>query len=700
MPSVRARLMHAWNAFFGRDAPSVNYGPSSSSRPDKSRLSRGNARSIVAALYNRIAMDAAAVEIRHVKLDSIGRYKETVHSKLNNCLTVEANIDQTSRAFMQDIYMSLFDEGCVAIVPVETTLNPNSTDGYDVKSLRTGKITQWFPKHVKVLLYNEATGRKEEIIVPKKLACIIENPFYSVMNEPNSTLQRLQRKLVLLDTVDEATSSGKLNMIIQLPYTLKSPLRQKQAQLRRKEIQEQLSEDNPFGIAYTEATEKITQINRPLENNLLEQIEYLTKVLYSQLGLTDAVFNGTASEEQMLDYNNRTIEPLLSAVSNEIERKLLSQTARTQGHAIRFFRDPFRLTPVNNLADIADKFTRNEILSSNEFRAILGYIPSDDPRADQLINKNMPVQDTGENPQPGDDISENQPFGDTGYEIQASGITSLLKKDHLEHHGIKGQRWGVKNGPPYPLSEEKSGKVRMNATHYNDLDPGSEQMTKAQKGRGTQSFSDIPKMPKQLSEMSEDERLQRLRDINHDPSDDSSGRDYNCPNCASAFDMVKRGYDVRSRPAKPGSNVGDIEKNYIGGHLSRMDNKFEPKHPAGTEEAWGEYIDASEASASKMNDTLKKEPVGSWGIVVVGWIADDDDASKRTDCYHAINYERTEDGVMYYDTQSYRDFKCGGSTNYSRFMYGCDPRELYFMRTDNLEPSDRIMNAVETRGRK
>lgn len=396
MPEFTTRLKHAWNAFFGRDAPARDLGPSYGSRPDRPRLSRGNARSIVSALYNRIAMDVASVPIRHVRLDDQDRYVDTIHSGLNECLNVEANLDQSGRAFMQDVVMSMLDEGCVAIVPVETDLDPVISGSYDIRSMRVAKVVQWFPKHVRLDIYNENTGQHEQITLPKRMVAVIENPFYAVMNETNSTLQRLQRKLVLLDAVDEMTSSGKLNMIIQLPYVVKSPLRKKQAEARRQEIHDQLSSgDNKLGIAYTDGTEKITQINRPLENNLMDQIEYLTKMLYAQLGLTEEVFNGTASEQQMLDYNNRTLEPILSAITDEMKRKFLTKTARTQHQSIKFFREPFRLTPVNNLADIADRFTRNEILSSNEFRALLGYKPSDDPRADELINKNMPIQDTG-----------------------------------------------------------------------------------------------------------------------------------------------------------------------------------------------------------------------------------------------------------------------------------------------------------------
>lgn len=376
----------------GRDAPRQYLGPASSVKPDRVRLQRGNSRSIVTSIYNRIAIDVASVSIKHVRLDDRGQYKSVIDSGLNECLNVEANLDQTGRAFIQDAVMSMFDEGCVALVPTDTDLSPIENGSFDIRSLRVGQIVEWRPKHVRVKMYNDRTGEKEEIVLPKKMVAIVENPLYSVMNEPNSTLQRLQRKLVLLDAVDEQTNSGKLDMIIQLPYIVKSPVRKQQAESRRKEIEEQLT-GSKYGIAYIDGTEKVTQLNRSLENNLMGQIEYLTKMLYNQLGLTEEVFNGTASEEVMLNYNNRTLEPILSALTDEMKRKFLTKTARSQKQSIMFFRDPFRLCPVNNLADIADRFTRNEILSSNEFRAILGYAPSDNPRADELVNKNMPVQD-------------------------------------------------------------------------------------------------------------------------------------------------------------------------------------------------------------------------------------------------------------------------------------------------------------------
>lgn len=398
MPSLGERLAHAWNAFRNnRDTtvnsvPPVSLGYSSTSRPDRVRFSRGHDRSIVTAIYNRIAVDVASVDIKHVRLDENGRYKETIMSGLNNCLTVEANTDQTGRAFIQDIVMSMFDEGCVAVVPVDTDINPRITGGYDILTLRTGKITQWYPDAVKVQLYNEAKGMREEIIVPKKTTAIIENPFYAVMNEPNSTLQRLIRKLNLLDMTDEQNSSGKLDLIIQLPYTVRTEHRMQEAEKRRKKIEEQLT-DSKYGIAYADATEKITQLNRSVENNLKDQVDSFTTMFYSQLGIPMEVFNGTADEKTRLNYFNSTIEPILNAICEELIRKFLTKTARTQGQSIKFFQDHFKLVPVNNIADIADKFTRNEILTANEIRSILGIKPSDDPKADELRNSNMPIQD-------------------------------------------------------------------------------------------------------------------------------------------------------------------------------------------------------------------------------------------------------------------------------------------------------------------
>ena len=384
------RIKNAWNAFLNRETSATRGGYSfgSYSRPDRVRLSRGNERSIVTSVLNRIAMDVAAIEIRHCKTDDQGRFQEEVKSGLNNCLTLEANIDQTSRALMQDIVLTMFDEGCVAVVPVDTNENPMHTNSYDIITLRAGKITQWYPKTVKVLLYNDRTGKKEEIILPKNKIGIIENPLYAVMNEHSSTLQRLSRKLGLLDSVDEQSSSGKLDLIIQLPYVIKSEARKTQANERRNEIERQLA-GSKYGIAYTDGTEKITQLNRPIENNLMKQIEYLTSMLYSQLGITQEIMNGTANETTMLNYYSRTIEPIIDAIALEMKRKFLTKTARTQGQTIMYFRDPFTLVPVKELADLADKFTRNEILSSNEFRGIIGYKPSDDPKADELRNSNL-----------------------------------------------------------------------------------------------------------------------------------------------------------------------------------------------------------------------------------------------------------------------------------------------------------------------
>lgn len=388
--SIGSRLKHAWNAFFNKDPTYEKWtnGSIYSYRPDRPRLTRGNERSIVTAVYNRIAIDVSALQLRHCRLDDNERYIEDVDSKLNRCLTVEANIDQTSRAFMQDIVMSMLDEGCVAVVPVDTTFNPSQTGAYDILTMRTGKILEWRPSDIKVRVYNEKTGEKEDIVVPKKMAAIIENPLYAVMNEPNSTLQRLIRKLNLLDAIDEQSGSGKLDLIIQLPYTIKSEARRQQAENRRKDIEMQLS-GSKYGIAYTDGTERITQLNRSIDNNLMKQIEYLTSMLFSQLGITQAVLDGTADEKTMLNYNSRTIEPIISAIVDEMKRKFLTKTALSQHQSIKYFADPFKLVPVSSIADIADKFTRNEILSSNEVRQIIGMKPSDDPKADQLINKNI-----------------------------------------------------------------------------------------------------------------------------------------------------------------------------------------------------------------------------------------------------------------------------------------------------------------------
>ena len=384
------RLQHAWNAF--RNGPRLpqyqDMGMSYGNRPDRTRLAVNNERSIISSVYTRIGIDVAAVNVQHVRVDSNGKYLAPMVSGLNECLTIGANIDQTGRALMQDIVMSLCDEGCVAVVPVDTTINPSMSNSYDIQTLRVASILEWYPKHVRVRMYNEQVGYKVDLILPKDNVAIIENPLYAVMNEPNSTLKRLIRKLNLLDAVDEQSSSGKLDLIIQLPYVIKTPARREQAELRRKDIEMQLS-GSRYGIAYTDGTERVTQLNRPAENNLMTQITYLTSMLYSQLGLTEGVFDGTADEATMLNYYNRTVEPILSAITDDMRRKFLTKTARTQGQSIIFFRDPFKLVPVSELASIADKFTRNEILSSNEFRGVIGYKPVEDPRADELRNKNL-----------------------------------------------------------------------------------------------------------------------------------------------------------------------------------------------------------------------------------------------------------------------------------------------------------------------
>lgn len=389
--SIGSRLKHAWNAFITNRDPTryiQSLGPGFSSRPDRPRLSRGNERTIVTSIYNRIALDVAGISIKHCRLDDNGRYVSEVNSGLNNCLNLEANIDQTGRAFIQDVVLSMFDEGCVAIVPVDTTLNPKDTNSYDIQTMRTGKIVEWYKHDVKVRIYNDRIGEKQEIILPKNQVAIIENPLYAVINEPNATMQRLIKKLRLLDVSDERTLSGKLDLIIQLPYSTRTDIKKEQAERRRGELESQLV-NSKYGIAYADATEKIIQLNRSVENNLMSQIEYLINQLYSQLGLTQSVMDGTADEKTMLNYNNRTIEPIIAAIVDEMKRKFLTKTARTQGQSIMYFKDPFKLVPVNDIAEIADKFTRNEIMTSNEIRQIVGMKPSSDPKADELVNSNI-----------------------------------------------------------------------------------------------------------------------------------------------------------------------------------------------------------------------------------------------------------------------------------------------------------------------
>lgn len=384
-------IKHAWGLFTNTNNKNPTVKPEGSSytiSPTRPRFSRGNERTIVTSVYNRIAIDASNIDVMHVRLDDEGRFKEPIKSNLNNCLTVEANIDQSSRAFMLDVVISLLDEGCIAVVPVKTTLNPNNTDSYDIDELRTGRIVEWFPKHVMIRLYNDETGMYQDITLPKSQVAIIENPLYTIMNEPNSTMQRLIHKLSLLDIIDEESSSGKMDLIIQLPYIIKNDTKRSQAEERRKQIEDQLR-GSRYGVAYIDGTEKVTQLNRSVENNILKQVEYLTNLLYSQLGLTQTIMDGTADENAMNNYYNRTVEPVVSAIIDEFHRKFLTKTARTQGQAIMFFRDPFKLMSVTSIADTADKFTRNELLSSNEFRQIIGRKPSTDPKADMLLNKNI-----------------------------------------------------------------------------------------------------------------------------------------------------------------------------------------------------------------------------------------------------------------------------------------------------------------------
>ena len=405
------RLQHAWNVFAGNDPPYVyrDVGEGYSIRPDRPRFTRGNERSIVTSVFNRVALDVAQIDLKHCKLDADGRYSEDIDSTLNYCLNYEANIDQTGRAFIQDVVMSMLDEGHVAIIPVETDIDANKSGSYRILSMRTGKVVEWYPKDVRVRLYDERTGRHNEVTVPKSMVAIIENPLYAVVNEPNSTMQRLIRKLNLLDAIDEQSGAGKLDMIIQLPYVIKTEARRQQAENRRKDIEKQLA-GSKYGIAYTDGTERITQLNRPVENNLMKQIEYLTSMLYSQLGITQAILDGSADEKTMLNYHNRTIEPIIAAIVDEMKRKFLTKTARSQGQSIMFFRNPFKLTPIEQLASSADTFTRNEIMTKNEWRQIIGFKPSADPKADKLINSNLNHPDEGSAPPETEEFYEEGEF--------------------------------------------------------------------------------------------------------------------------------------------------------------------------------------------------------------------------------------------------------------------------------------------------
>lgn len=405
--SISTRFKNAWNAFRNKDPSSFNNGMGFSVRPDRARLTRGNEKSITTSIYNRIALDVSSINIQHVRLDDNGRYREIIDSKLNSCLTLEANIDQTNRAFIQDVVISMFDEGAVAVVPVDTTIDPKITDSYDIITMRTGKILEWYPEKVKVRVYNDRTGLKEDLIMLKKNVAIIENPLYAVINEPNSTMQRLIRKLNLLDVIDEKSASNKLDLIFQLPYTVRTETKRSQAEKRRGDLEQQLAESK-YGIGYIDSTERVIQLNRPVENNLMSQIEYLTSMLYSQLGINQGVLEGTADSKAMSNYYDRTIEPIVSAIVDEMKRKFISKTARTQGQSIMYFRDPFKLVPILDLAEMVDKFTRNEVMTSNEFRQVIGMKPSNDPNADKLLNKNLKQTNSGATPTTSSEINNEE----------------------------------------------------------------------------------------------------------------------------------------------------------------------------------------------------------------------------------------------------------------------------------------------------
>lgn len=454
MSKIGDRFRNGWNAFMGRDPTYRSRYYGSSARPDRTRLSIRNARSIVTSIYNRIAVDVSAMNINHVRLDENGKYKETIHSDLNNALTLDANVDQTGRAMIQDAVMSMFDEGCVSLIPVDADFDPVGTDSYKIYTIRTGKIVEWYPQEVRVEAYDERIGKKKEIVLDKGFVPIIENPFYAIMNEPNSTLQRLLRVINQLEKMNDQISAGKMDVIIQLPFGIKSQAKRVLADQRRKDLEEQLT-GSQYGVGYIDATEKVIQLNRPLENNLWNQAKDLTVELYNQLGLTQSIFDGTADEKTLINYYNRTITPIVTAIVEEMQRKWLSKTARTQGQAIRFFQDPFKLVTVGELAEMSDKLTRNEIMTSNEIRAVIGLKPSDDPKADELRNSNLNHPD---------EKVENKE------EVDVSNIVKELAHGYLAHHGIQGQKWGKRNGPPYPLQPKVDQTIvkRKNSYQFQD----------------------------------------------------------------------------------------------------------------------------------------------------------------------------------------------------------------------------------------
>lgn len=674
--------------------------------PYTTKLRPGTEKSIVSSVINRIGIDVAAINIQHVKKDQNGRYLKQIKSGLNHCLTVEANIDQTARAFIQDATMRLCDEGIIAIVPVDLGESPDASTTLDIRTMRLGSITQWYPDAVTVKLYNDKTGNKQEITLPKRIVGIIENPLYSVMNEPNSTLKRLIRKLNILDAIDEQSGSGKLDLIVQLPYLIRSDARKAQAELRRADLEKQLA-GSKYGVAYTDGTEKITQLNRPVENNLLNQITYLTDMLYSQLGITKEVMEGVADESTMLNYYNRTIEPILSSITNELERKFLTKTARSQGQAIMFFRDPFRLVPAEKLADICDKLTRNEILSSNEVRALIGYKPVDDARADELRNKNL-----NQEKNPGDPVTTAE--NNDNSEEDANSDDASLDVEHvdkvnnfLEHHGIKGQKWGVRNGPPYPIGEgrkqasklivgyeplkykSKTGRVlkdfgiamarqtaamlipgaatAMNAKSIADFTKHNLDSKDYVKKQGDfEKIKDIPKIPKDAQSIKTD-----LKVVN--PSS-GSGRVNNCAYCVAAFEMRQRGYDVEARRKSEGT-LAEKYKDWFDG--------VEFKTSGIKREAGESRKDWVTKNYNNLCENLEKYGKNARGYIGFNW--------EKAKAGHTLSWMNDSNGkVTFYDAQS------GKVNDWNTFSF---TSQVYtYGRLDNLKLKSEVTEACISRG--
>lgn len=686
------KLQHAWSAF-NEKSSNVSWEVNTSySRPDRTKLPLNIDRTIVNSIYNRIAVDVSAIPIMHARMDENGRFSEVIDSELNKRLTRNANKDQSARDFIRDAVFSICSDGVVALIPTHTDTDPDKTKTYTINSLRTGKIEEWYPDAIKVNVYNEDSGKRESVIVSKDAAAIIENPFYEIMNCPNSSLQRLISKLNLLDKLDNDSGSGKLDLIIQLPYTVRSELKKKQAEERRKDIEMQLV-GSKYGIAYIDATEHVTQLNRPAENNLVAQIKDLTATVYGQIGLSETIMNGTASEQEMINYHNSTIEPFVTAIANAIEWKFISKTAKTQGQAIYFYRDPFRLIPAEKIAEIADKFTRNEVLSPNEIRAIIGYRPSKDPKSDELRNRNL-----------------NQESNALKNQNEVSSDSQDAEQSAIEHHGIEGQKWGVRRGPPYPLG---SGKISGNSNNsyegkYKNRHaesakqialqfvktlvaytvPGAgvamNAVTLHKYAKSNLDTRDYTKKDGNVEKISEMKR----KDSNSISEDDlklinpgnGNGRVNNCGNCTVTYEMRSRGYDVVARRRASGVTISTFDSWFPGHEREHVD--FNPNPHEKTDD----FVDRS---VKQLTSSIKSYGNNSRGYLAIRWGAPDGSIDGGG---HVINWRVNNGKVEFIDAQSGKNFPIKD--------FGLCVQSYDYGRLDNVTPSDSVGNACVSRGRK